>query len=120
MRRTGYPLARGLVRGRREGTTGERPPPGWLERRATVTPEMQFRSELGSTKRPVLSWESPMSLGGERIEAGGRIVWIPPEERAASTGSGTVPWRPLTTAAVALFVVGGILVFVRRQGASSA
>jgi hypothetical protein len=51
----------------------------WLEYRAAVSSQQQYRDELGSTPRVVHTWTSPMTLGGEDLDMNGRVRWIPPD-----------------------------------------
>ena len=64
----------------------------WLEYRARLPAASQERAGLGATQRTVLSWTTPMTLGGEPLEVAGHVEWIPPKVAAASS----TPESPLT------------------------
>jgi hypothetical protein len=89
---------------------------GWLEYRAALAPEQQERDVLGPTRRTIHTWTSPMSLGRERVDATGRVIWVPPVPAAHHATS----WTPLvavatSVAALCLLAAASLALRRRRQ-----
>jgi hypothetical protein len=85
----------------------------WLEFRARLPVAAQQRSKLGSVRRTVLSWTTPMRLGQEAIRVRGRVDWIPPraEQQTATETFDVGPWL---AAGGAVLIAGAALLMRRR------
>ena len=60
----------------------------WLEYRARLPAHVHQRAQLGTLRHTVLSWETPVSLGGEAFAIEGHVDWIPPRIEPAGASSG--------------------------------
>jgi hypothetical protein len=90
----------------------------WLEYRAAVDPEMQQRDLLGSDRRTILDWESPMMLAGRPLEVSGTVEWRPPVTPTSSPSgeNNLVPWW----VASAVMVAAGLMFSSARRKAAVA
>ena len=88
----------------------------WLEFRARLPRSADLRSNLGTERRPILRWTTPMSLGRARLTLEGVVEWIPPPAPSpASSGELGARWRWIVAGGV-LFAIG-LLIRWRKQDA---
>ena len=86
----------------------------WLEFRARLPARAHERSGLGTNRKVVLAWRTPMTLGEDNIPVSGQVEWIPPRvPNPAPDGSSYVGiWL---AGAVAVLIGGASAVLARRQ-----
>jgi hypothetical protein len=89
----------------------------WLEYRARLPAAAHERSTLGTERKVILTWVTPLELGRARFPIRGRVEWIPP--RAASpSGTGSNNLGIWLSAVAALLIAAGAAVIARKQRAS--
>jgi hypothetical protein len=85
----------------------------WLEFRARLPARAHERSTLGSERKVILKWVTPMVLGDERLPLRGAVEWIPPQVAASEAPDGNLGvWL---SGAAALLIVGGAALLARRK-----
>ncbi|MDQ3963725.1 MAG: hypothetical protein M3277_07440 [Actinomycetota bacterium] len=75
----------------------------WLEYRARLPAGAQQRAGLGSERKTVLSWTTPLTLGDDPYELTGEVEWLPP--RGLHPEDGPALWLlvvPITAVLAAL------------------
>ncbi|HYI44515.1 MAG TPA: hypothetical protein VE174_03515 [Actinomycetota bacterium] len=87
----------------------------WLEFRARLPAQAHQRSTLGSERKVILTWITPMVLGEERLPLKGSVVWNPPRRQSSEgeRSSTTTVW--LSAIGGVLIVVGAALLARRRR-----